>query len=383
MARTFTLSLLLAVSTIAFAATDSIDAPAGAGSAVPYLAAGPNGSIVMAWTEGQALRFARLSNGKWSEPRTIASGPSIASNWANAPVIAASDQALLAVWLQTAEGGHHNVDAYVSASRDGGTTWSKPRVLHPNTKSSEYGFASVVPLRDGFGVLWLDGRNVKSEMEGGTTLRYAQVGLDGSVGKDAVLDDRVCECCGTGMTIGARGPLAVYRDREAGDIRDIAYVSRAGDSWSKPRPVHRDGWQIKGCPVNGPQVDAAGNSAAVAWFTAAEGKPRVEVAFSRDGGATFGNATRVDEGKPAGRVDVQMLRDGAALVTWIEGSGDAAGVVARRVSENGTTGPVMRIATTGAARGVGSPRAVVSGDKLYVAWTEPGKRVRVAAIELR
>lgn len=390
MFRLFALPLIAAVTLHINAAVEIVVTPAGAGSSVPFLSNAADGALLMIWSEpagdAQALRFARFASGQWSAARTITTSAKIAANWANGPAIAgARNGALLALWLETAAGGHHNVDAYVSVSRDGGATWSKPRVLHPGTKPGEYGFASVVGMEGGFGVAWLDGRYVKTEAEGGMALRYAVVGVDGAVAKDEILDERVCECCGTGMAMTPRGPVIAYRDREAGDVRDISLVTRSGNTWSKPRTVRRDGWKVKGCPVNGPQVDSNGSSSVVGWFTAADADPRAYVAFSSDGGATFGEPAKIDGGKPQGRVDVQMLRDGDAVATWIEGTGDAASIVMRRVSPRGVMGEVTPIAKTGAARGIGTPRIAVAGDRLYVAWTEPGakKQVRVASVTVR
>ena len=65
-----------------------------------------------------------------------------------------------------------------------------------------------------------------------------------------------------------------------------------------------DGWQIEGCPVNGPAIDTDGGRAVVAWFTAANNTPKVKVAFSGDDGVTFGKAFEIDKGTPSGRVDV-------------------------------------------------------------------------------
>ena len=77
--------------------------------------------------------------------------------------------------------------------------------------------------------------------------------------------------------------------------------------WAEPRTLSADGWEIQGCPVNGPSVSADGRKVAVAWFTAAKETPRVKVIFSTDAGATFGQPIQVDEANPVGRVDVSIL----------------------------------------------------------------------------
>ena len=60
-----------------------------------------------------------------------------------------------------------------------------------------------------------------------------------------------------------------------------------GEVWSKAENIHADGWELAGCPVNGPAIDALEMDVAVIWFTAAKGDPNVKIAFSDDGGAQF------------------------------------------------------------------------------------------------
>jgi len=133
-----------------------------------------------------------------------------------------------------------------------------------------------------------------------------------------VIDDRVCECCPTAAALTSEGPIVAFRDRSQDEIRDIA-VSRLVDGrWSEPAAVHRDNWQINACPVNGPALGASGRDVAVAWFTVAEDLGHVFVAFSSDAGRTFGAPVRVDDVSALGRVDVELLPDGAAIVSWIE-----------------------------------------------------------------
>ena len=55
---------------------------------------------------------------------------------------------------------------------------------------------------------------------GNMTIRTAFVA--DSIGPGVPLDDRVCECCSTSAAMTANGPVIVYRDRSADEVRDIA-----------------------------------------------------------------------------------------------------------------------------------------------------------------
>ena len=187
------------------------------------------------------------------------------------------------------------------------------------------------------------------------------VGPNGQLDTEVRLDERTCDCCQNAAAMTTDGPIVAYRDRSPDEIRDIYVTRRVGGKWTPGAPVHSDNWKIAACPVNGPSVAAMGRRVALAWFTAANDSARVKLAFSDDGGATFGEPVRVDGGNPAGRVDVALLQDGSALVTWIERTGgDTAAVRARRVSREAKAGNAATIATSSAARASGFPQMAIT-----------------------
>jgi len=196
------------------------------------------------------------------------------------------------------------------------------------------------------------------------------------------LGARVCECRKTSAAMNADGPVVVYRDRSeaAKEMRDISIVRLKGGKWSAPRPVFDDNWELNGCPVNGPAVAAAGRRVAVAWFTAANSASRVKLAFSNNAGESFGEPIVVDDGNPAGRVDVLLLDDGSALVCWLEKLPSGGEVRVRRIRPDGRRDEAITISPSGTARSNGFPQMARVGDSLVFAWT--GSRVFTAAMRL-
>lgn len=371
-----------------------IESPARPGSAESNLYAA-GGRVFLSWIEPagegrHALRFAVRKTHGWSSPQTVSEGDNWFVNWADFPsLIALSDGALAAHWLVKSGTGAYSYDVNIARSADGGVNWSKPLVPHRDGTKTEHGFVSMLALPGGrIGAAWLDGRNMK---EGGheghgpsvneMTLRYATIDSRGRLSEEALLDSRVCECCQTDAALTSEGAIVVYRDRTEREVRDISYVRFHKGRWSEPRTVHADNWQIEGCPVNGPAVAARGRRVAVAWFTAAANTARVKVSFSSNAGATFGPPLQVDEGSPAGRVSVEMLSDGSALVVWLERNE----IKARRVHPGGKRGAALTIAESSGARASGFPRIARAGDEIIFAWTAPGKpsRVRTAVLNLR
>jgi hypothetical protein len=141
---------------------------------------------------------------------------------------------------------------------------------------------------------------------------------DDTQASEMAIDDRVCECCPSAAAVTVDGPIVAYRNRTSDEIRDI-YVSRLiGSKWTRPRAVYNDRWRIAACPVNGPALSARGRDVAIAWFTAVGDEGHVYAAFSSNAGETFGSPVRIDDVGAVGRVDVELLVDGSAAVTWIE-----------------------------------------------------------------
>ncbi len=370
-------------------ALDSLNSPAGAGAAEPDLAVGPDGTVYMTWLEpadsGHAFRFAKLNGRTWSAPRTIRKGKDFFVNWADFPSIAVLANGRLAVhWLQRNGTGTYAYGVRIAQSTDGGVRWSTPVTPHRDSTQTEHGFVAMWRETNGVSAVWLDGRKFKQgshDAGNEMMLMTTTVSNAGVRGPEVRLDERTCDCCQNTAAMTSAGPVIAYRNRSADEIRDIYVTRRVAGKWTAGVPAHNDGWKIAACPVNGPAIDARGNRVALAWFTAADSSAQVKVAFSDNAGARFAAPVRVDGGQPAGRVDLVMLEDGSALVTWIERiGGDAAAVRVRRVNRNGTFGQPITVASSSAARASGVPRMVQAGKDVVFAWTVPGRpsQVRVA-----
>ncbi len=380
-------------------AVGEIEFTAGSGSAEPNLHVTPDGRVLLSWLEPSggdrhALRVAVRSGDRWSEPTTIHESDRFFVNWADFPsLVELSDGAWLTHWLEKVEGGTYAYHVRLAISRDGGASWSDPTTAHRDVSATEHGFVSMVPLAGGGAALvWLDGRAMRVERAEGhegidmgeMSLRATTIDSHGRLGADVLLDSRTCECCQTALVRTADGLLAAYRDRSEEEIRDIAVVRYEDGSWTEPTHVAADNWYYPGCPVNGPQLAANGDTLAVAWFTAPERKSAVFLAYSFDGGASFQPPIRVDGGDALGRVDIELLSDNSALVVWMERNESAADLRARLASPTGTLSEPAVVAQTSEARASGFPRIArpAGADDVVVAWTviEENGGVRVASV---
>ena len=166
---------------------------------------------------------------------------------------------------------------------------------------------------------WLDGRNTKLEDGyGEMTLRAGVFDATGNKLDEWELDHRVCDCCQTSSALTAKGPIVVYRDRSENEIRDTSVIRHINGKWTEPESIHDDNWQISGCPVNGPSVSANEEQVAVAWFTAKDDTPKVQLALSADSGDSFSSPIVVASPKTNGRVGTAILDSGEIVVSWMD-----------------------------------------------------------------
>lgn len=367
--------------------------PATPGAAEPDLAVAPDGRLLLAWMSSvpgrrNALQFSDTdADGRWqTAPRMIAIGNSLLANWANAPhLLVTPDGALWVHWLQSAGSGEASNLALARSTNDG-FSWSAPLQVNPDGAPAEHGFASLWPAsQDTLGMAWLagapeqpaapaprSGHAMHAEGAAATALRAALFDRNLQRSDEQVVDARVCDCCRTAVAMTARGPLLVYRDRSEQDIRDIAATRFDGHAWSRPTPVHADGWKMTACPVNGPAVSARGNTAVVAWFTGANDKPAVLVARSTDAGDRFDAPVTVDAGAQVdGRVAVAL--DGQQVwVAWLRDRGAGSTLWLSRyapdLSHELQRFEVARLHARGPAAGY--PQLAVRDDGAWLVWTD-------------
>ena len=372
-----------------------IESPAGPASAQPFLTASTRGTI-LSWFEnvqGQSvLKFASRAAGAWSTPRTIVSGDDFFLNWADVPsVVRLQNGTLAAHWLRRNSPRGAGYDVEIATSSDEGQTWSRPFSPHHDGTKTQHGFASLFEMSGvtPFGLVWLDGRattppaDPDDDATGEMTLRGARYDAAWQQQADDGVDLRVCDCCPTSAATISDGIVVAYRDRSADEIRDIYVTRLVNGAWSEPAAVHHDGWRIDGCPVNGPVLSASGRDVAVAWFAAPQDQGHSFVAFSRDGGRTFGDPVRVDDEGAFGRVGVALMPDGSAVVSWIELANRQATLKIRRVGRDGTRSAAVPVLDVGARRGTSYPRMARGDRELVLAWAgDDSMRVQTAIVPI-
>lgn len=291
---------------------------------------------------------------------------------------------MVSSYLQKSDSGSYHYDIHLALSRDHGRTWDSTYVLNQDGINAEHGFVSMQYVTDrGLQIAWLDGRNTKvtdslTGRPGAMSIRTALLDENGAVLEENALDLRVCDCCQTDITSTDQGPLIVYRDRSQQEIRDIRGMRYRQGKWY-PLNLPADGWEIKGCPVNGPRVAAKGKKVVLAWFTAAENQPRVQWATSENRGDTFSQPLRVDGGNPIGRVDVVLLEDQSSLVSWMEQGDGGSQLMALHLDCDGQQIGRYTLTAIGEERSSGFPQMTAHGYQIIWAWTDSKQRTLKSA----
>jgi hypothetical protein len=323
----------------------------------------------------------------------IVSTPLLMENWADfASLCVGTDGALTAQWFQKISGdpARHGYDGWFSRSTDDGKTWRAPAPLG-------HEFVALAPLSAGRTLaVWLEswGRGAPAASAHdhgharGMKLLARLLAPDGSSLGDWTVDPDVCTCCQNTVAVMPGDFVFVgYRGHDANEIRDNKFVSfnHTKLSWSTPMLLGDDRWKIAACPVNGPAADANGDTLAIAWFTAAEGQPRVFARHATSADRSLGPAVRLDLGRPLGRIETVVLADESALFLWMEiGTAEnAAGIYARRLFADGKLSGARLVADTTQARASGFPRAALRpGGRVVVSFTQPGATSQVRTLEL-
>jgi hypothetical protein len=343
------------------------------------------GALYMSWMKqagGQTkvMMAIRTAQG-WSEPRLVHQGVDLFVNWADFPGIAVFQDGTIAVqWLREIGPSSFDYQIEIALSHDAGATWGQPLIPHDDRSHAQHGFVSMLPAgRETLAVIWLDGQaygaddNEALAVPDAMQLRTTTLTRDGVLGPDVAIDLQTCSCCQTSLAATADGTiLAAYRDRTEREIRDISVARLTDGGWQRPVSVHDDGWELSGCPVNGPAIAADGEIAAVAWFTGANDVAAVKVAFSDNAARSFGAPVRIDRGNPVGRVDLELLDDGTALVSWVEWIEGDEVLTLCRVDRKAGCIAREQVATNRAGASVNFPRMTRLGRDIYLAWTQPG-----------
>lgn len=348
--------------------------PPGTGSQFPNLYSNSSG-LYLSWLDESdsisRLLYSQFKHSIWSDPEEIASGNNWFVNWADFPsMFPMKNGRLMAHYLQKNGTGTYAYGVQLASKSPHSEAWQNTVLAHRDSSETEHGFATFFALPpQQSAIVWLDGRAYAEQETGPMSLRMTFLDKDGLPKNEQLLDDRVCDCCQTDAISTPNGAIVVYRNRSEEEIRDIYRVLWRDGTWGSPQAIHHDNWTITGCPVNGPAVASAGKWVGVAWFSRGSGEAKVQLAFSDNEGESFDTPIRIDLGNPEGRVDLVMMENGSAWISWIELEEGKGQLYVRQVFQDGTLSPEEAVSDITNSRASGFPILESWQDKLWLSWT--------------
>lgn len=261
----------------------------------------------------------------------------------------------------------------LARSLDGGAHFLPPVTVHQDTAEITHRFDALAV--DGQGrvlVAWIDKRDMVSAKSNGQSYPGAAIYYSwssdrgGHFAPERKLVDHTCECCRIALARSPEGQVstffrAIYDD----NVRDHAYALLTPDG--APSAVRRatfSGWQIAGCPHQGPGL-AVGHHGAIhaTWFEASDGPS-----------LWYG---QLEPGHPparplklggAGAAHADVAADGQHVwLAWNQVDDEGYALVLRESIDGGTNFTPPRVLAH--SRGsVGSPQVLVRSGRAYVAW---------------
>lgn len=364
-----------------------LHSPAKENSSLSRLFTSAQGDVYLSWVESEKgkakLFYSQLADASWTKEKIIGSGDDWMLHRADFPSVLIDEQRVMAHYSQKSQAGKYSFDVKTVFSHDKGNNFSKAYTLNLEGVKGENGMVSLLPLEGGRSfATWLDSRTtVKEGGTGGMSLRGATFNSTGDIIKQWELDNRTCDCCSTDTAMTKQGPVVVYRDRSDTDIRDISIVRQVNGEWTAPVTIHNDGWQIKGCPMNGPAIDAKDNYVAVSWFTLKKDVPSINLKLSKDSGKTFGDLIEVVNGDINGRVDIEIIESGAVVVSWFASKPENTKLMLVKYSSSGKFIDKLVVAESKSLRRSGLPSITSHENQIYMSWTDiDTNKVKVAQI---
>jgi hypothetical protein len=294
---------------------------------------------------------------------------------------AGQDAVLVVLW--TARGERTSIK--LSQSTDRGRTFGAPEMLQAPDAAGDRGWPSLALDPQGRAhSVWLDHRGLAGHDAHGRQGTYDGVamaqrsGLFISSGSgERELAKGVCYCCKTSLVSSGDGTLyASWRHVYPGNIRDIAFVSSRGGgrTFNAPSRVSEDGWQIEGCPDDGPAMAVDGSHVVhIVWPTMLPGVEPVGALFyatTRDGKG-FTPRERIPTLGSLKPTHPQIVADGSGrvFVAWEEMIDGTRRSAVREVRRDGSGRPTFGPASElGRGEPAAYPVLAVSSRGVLAAW---------------
>lgn len=309
----------------------------------------PDGQLWVVSVEpgaGLTVRRSADEGRQWSPTQTVDTGTDkIAADGESRPKLAFGPNGLVVIAYTQPLARPYTGEVRMVRSVDGGKTFSTPQTVHADRQEITHRFESIAFDASGaLHTVWIDKRDLEAQRAaargadraqgtarttGAGSYRgaaiYRNVSTDGGItfGPDTKVADYSCECCRIAVAPSPDGGVvALWRHIFAPNERDHAFAALSGPPVTAPVRATLDRWAVNACPHHGPGLaPARGGGYHAVWFGQRNGTMGARLGrLQADGSAT---------------PDVRPLPDGAEHAA-IAATGAQLAVVWRRFDGQAT-----------------------------------------------
>ena len=234
----------------------------------PQAAVDEEGTIHVAWGSGdRVFHRAARADASFGDESVLALAPVMSLGMRRGPRIAASGGSVCITAIGGATGKGRDGDVWAARTRDGGRTWSEPVRVNAVEGSAREGLHGMAAGPDGaMCCVWLDLRNGRTEVMAATS------GDGGGTWNPDVLvyrapEKNVCECCHPAVVWDGRDDVYVQWRNSVGGNRDM-YFARSRDggrTFGEATKLGSGSWALAACPMDGGAIAVVDGKLASAW----------------------------------------------------------------------------------------------------------------------
>ena len=318
---------------------------------------------------------------EWSEPKEIdTGGDAISADGENRPKIAFGPNGWVVISYTQPLAKPYTGFIRMLRSTDGGKTFSAPFTVHQDRQEITHRFESIAfDAKGDLHTLWVDKRDQPTRNSGKSYVGaaiYRNVSHDGGATfeSDTKLADHSCECCRIALTQDQSGQLkAMWRHVFGEQTRDHAFANVESNAPNQITRASYDEWQINACPHHGPGLafnaaEPKGGYHAI-WFGLRQEKDQtiggVRYARLDAKGEPVPNTLKMLPDTRAEHADVMAYENNVAIA-WRSSEGNKTTLKAWLSRDSGNT---FELKSIGEAVGNNDhPRLAQLGSRMVVVW---------------
>lgn len=348
----------------------------------------PDGRLWLTGLDSQGRLFVQAAPAddlsRWAPARVLdTAGDTVAADGENRPKLAFGPQGQVVLSYTQPLPRPYTGRIRMLHSTDGGQTFSAPHTVHADQQEITHRFESIA--FDAQGVLhtvWIDKRDMEAAPRVGKRSSYRGAAIyrnesrDGgaSFGPDLKVADHSCECCRIALARGADGRLrAMWRHVFEPNVRDHGFAV-LGDA-QPPQPVRAtyDDWPVDACPHHGPGLAPASDGGFHAVWFGIRREPGGDVAAVRyarlaaDGRPQPGSVRALPD-EWAEHADV-IAAGAKVAVVWRSVEGARSRLLAWLSRDGGAHFELRELAQRTGEND--HPRLARQGERMVVVWRNP------------